>query len=344
MDITIVNSISNFKKSIDIIKADITRNTEEINIISGYLENAEDETKSDTIIKQLYEKDTFTKLENSDMPIFLKYFVDGTVESYFWGYERKTGFPVVLAQIGVGILTFHEKKMHYKNTDYILNYYFKLKFLSKSIKPVNHVSIYKIEKEDIDTYDRNEIAGKIKSEMHNFELEKILSLVSNQNMNNHELIILDGTLQNEKFHANFEKLKGIKIIGVSKHFSKKVKIENHSYISSYLISNNNRFKAGVRTPIFNLDNKILLWYLRLYDKGLKDPLEGIIKIEIPYNDEIKDFPEVQIISLANSISVELLKFRCPNIYPDKRWSVHLYPVYLTEKYIKNKLIPKYYFL
>lgn len=343
MNKLLVLSLKNIKNNPEIIRGNIRSETKEI---STYLENSTDEDeKKQSIIYYLFSDDYFSKIYSVENEIFLRFFVDGTVDAHFLGYEKEGGYPVFFAQVGVGILEFLSKKEYYQKVDYNISAYLKYYLFSNSINiPFSSINDVEIEKIENSSYDKTQVIGQIKAKMHEFELMNIKLLLDK--LSDNQLLVLDGTLQKPSFLYEFNQKK-LSVIGLSKNFSKNVITENHESIIYYLINNLNTFREGVRTPIFKLsDNKqeILLWYLRLYDSALMDPLDGIVKIEIPYNNYIKNLKKEDLLNLVNSISFNILQFRNPNIYPDNRWSTHIYPVYLTETYIKNKLLSKYYFI
>lgn len=81
------------------------------------------------------------------------------------------------------------------------------------------------------------------------------------------------------------------------------------------------------------------WYLRVRPRDkICSPLQGIIKIEAFAVDttEIENgIPEAR----ADTISSYVLRER--NVTPynaDPRWASHIYPIYLTETYLKSSFV------
>ncbi|MGE4421665.1 MAG: hypothetical protein AB7D39_05155 [Pseudodesulfovibrio sp.] len=77
------------------------------------------------------------------------------------------------------------------------------------------------------------------------------------------------------------------------------------------------------------------WYLRIRPcEQMKSPLQGIVKIEIfATGDEVEDGIAT---TRADTISSYVLAER--NVTPykaDPRWATHLYPIYLTETYLRS---------
>ena len=82
--------------------------------------------------------------------------------------------------------------------------------------------------------------------------------------------------------------------------------------------------------------KFGVWYIRIRDKKYtRTPFDGVIKVEKIMMDEEKDTGiDSEEIDL---ISATLINERTPTCYgTDKRWANHLYPVFLTESYVKSQ--------
>ena len=84
---------------------------------------------------------------------------------------------------------------------------------------------------------------------------------------------------------------------------------------------------------------VCIWYLRIRDiKHTQGVFNGVLKVEkLVVTDEEK---ENGISSDdIDHISAFLMNERLPVCYgSDARWANHLYPIHLTEKYIKSKYI------
>jgi hypothetical protein len=79
-------------------------------------------------------------------------------------------------------------------------------------------------------------------------------------------------------------------------------------------------------------------------KYTESPFSGVVKIEkvLVTEDEIENGLSSDEIDL---ISANIINERCPVAYgTDTRWANHLYPIYLTEKYIKSQYISDLHFL
>ena len=98
-----------------------------------------------------------------------------------------------------------------------------------------------------------------------------------------------------------------------------------------------------RTPVAYFTNSELLgdigfaiWYIRIRSfRQTRTPFDGIIKVEkiLVTNDEVANGIDSDLVDL---LSAHLINERNPVCYgADSRWANHLYPVYLTEQYVKS---------
>lgn len=92
------------------------------------------------------------------------------------------------------------------------------------------------------------------------------------------------------------------------------------------------------------DVKFAVWYVRIRDKKqTRTPFDGVVKVEkILMPEEEETGLDSEIIDM---ISAHIITERNPTCYgTDKRWANHLYPVYLTETYIKSQYMSTEMFL
>jgi hypothetical protein len=86
-----------------------------------------------------------------------------------------------------------------------------------------------------------------------------------------------------------------------------------------------------------------VWYLRIRPRQtLTSPLAGVIKIEVLANGDEKD--DGLDGDRVDNLSALILSER--NVTPygsDTRWANHLYPIYLTESYLKSGFLSEVYF-
>ena len=199
-----------------------------------------------------------------------------------------------------------------------------------------------------DKYEDRGVA-KIQDEMIKLEKLTVKELVRQKKLNRNSYLIKDGSLEYEWDKTDFKNISSIKsnyasVVGVSKMF-------NPESLSSYN-KNIARIIADLpefyRTPAFMYeteriqDVKFAVWYLRI--RKTVSPFDGVLKIEkiLVWEKEEKDGLDSDEIDL---ISANIINERNPVCYgQDNRWAKHLYPIFLTEKYIKSKYLSDYHFI
>ncbi len=342
------------------------------------------EDKQDIIVKQIGETDRNLKTSKSleklakqiagNEPLF-KYFLDGSRRTYKVddiAYNKKI-YPVIAGQIGVGVCC-RENKDSFKAIEihnpliislpavansesskdelYFNNLLSKLnqqEILKKQnltfdkILPYNYSAI-----KDNDKYEDRGVA-KIQDEMIKLEKLTVKELVRKKKLNKNSFLIKDGSLEYEWDKTDYKNISSIKsnyasVVGVSKMF-------NPESLSSYN-KNISRIIADLpefhRTPAFMYETeriqgvKFAVWYLRI--RKTVSPFDGILKIEkilVWENEEIDGLDSDEI----DLISANIINERNPVCYgQDNRWAKHLYPIFLTEKYIKSKYLSDYHFI
>lgn len=91
--------------------------------------------------------------------------------------------------------------------------------------------------------------------------------------------------------------------------------------------------------------KYAVWYLRIRErKHTYNAFDGILKIEKILVNE-KEQEEGLETEEVDFITANIINERNPTCYGnDLRWANHLYPVYMTEMYIKSKYMSNTMFL
>lgn len=180
------------------------------------------------------------------------------------------------------------------------------------------------------------------------EQEKFLvqELVSKNEINDHSWLIKDGSLEYSKISDKDDKFAFCRIrnnykrvIGVSKSFNPELaKLKNNRSAAGLIAS----LKPFERTPAAmystdRVEGKFAVWYVRLRNaRKSRGPFDGIVKVEkILVCDKEMEYGLDSI--EVDNISAWLMNERNPVCYgKDDRWANHLYPIYLTETYIKSK--------
>jgi hypothetical protein len=324
--------------------------------------------------KNLKEKAEY--LSKNSKPLF-RYFLDGSRKTYKtddFAYGQRI-YPVIAGQIGVAccerpnphtfkgeILERHlvivlPDCMEYKNKELYLN---------NKIQKINEIEILK--KRDIqfqkillyqdialkegEKYEHKAIA-KIHEEMINLEKKMVGILAKQRKLNVETYLLKDGSLEySEKGSEQDYRLSLIKsnykcVVGVSKAFNPELFKDNKGNSIATLIADLKKYE---RTPAYKYvteyveDVEFCVWYLRIRDKDKTiSPYDGILKVEKILSDEERDrgLDSDEI----DRISANIINESFPTCFgSDRRWANHLYPVYLTETYIKSNFLSEQFFL
>ncbi len=315
----------------------------------------------------------------SEEPL-LKYFLDGSRHVFKVddiAYNKQV-FPVVAGQIGVGCCR-RENKQMYKELfyrEFVLSLPDKADadgwdktYFSAITKKVNespelkHLGIqfssilpYSTSKMGApDTKLDNLAVGKIQDYMIEAEKRMVAELVRNKKLGQDSYLLKDGSLEYKVMRSGREDLRVLQkikhnynwVIGVSKSFNPESCLDHTGRPNSNYIADLPLFH---RTPVARYENSYTgdvqfgVWYIRLRDKRrTQTPFDGVVKVEkIMMDDEIEHGIDSDIIDL---ISANIINERNPTCYgTDRRWANHLYPVFLTESFVKSQYISAEMFL
>ena len=202
-------------------------------------------------------------------------------------------------------------------------------------------------------YDKLGIA-KIQDEMIECEKKLVAQLVAKNLLNQNNFLLKDGSLQYTPLKTgDYRELSKIKsnyrcVVGVSKSFNPELCKDQKGKSNAAQIA---KLPLYHRTPAFLYETERVpgvtfsIWYLRIRDrKYTESPFAGIVKIEkvLVSDKEIEEGLESDEVDL---ISANIINERNPVCYgSDNRWFNHLYPIYLTEKFIKSQYISDLHFL
>lgn len=315
------------------------------------------------------------KISEKRKPLF-KYFLDGSRRTYKVddiAYGKRL-YPIIAGQIGVAIcerLDEHTFKSVILKNPLVISLPENANaqtttgndelFFNNLIQKLNNQEILKkqnlrftkilpykntILKEN-DKYEDRGVA-KIQDEMIALEQKVVFELVKAKKLNENSFLIKDGSLEYMKSGESKE-LSEIKanydcVIGISKAFNPEALSNDVKDISRRIAE----LKLYHRTPAFMYqteripDVKFAVWYLRI--RETLSPFDGIVKIEKILVREIQeeeglDSDEIDL------ISANIINERNPVCYgKDDRWEKHLYPVYLTENYIKSQYLSDIHFI
>ncbi|MEG1567720.1 MAG: hypothetical protein RR347_08555, partial [Anaerovoracaceae bacterium] len=197
----------------------------------------------------------------------------------------------------------------------------------------------------------------IQDRMGEREKELVAELVREGKLNQDNYLVKDGSLEyrpTKDDRADKKKYQVFKnnynwVIGVSKNFNPEVCMDINGKPNPGFIAD---LPLYHRTPVACFENsdffgdiQFAVWYIRLRDKlHTRTPFDGIIKVEkmLVTQEEIDDGVDS---SLIDTLSAYLINERNPVCYgSDLRWANHIYPIYLTESYVKSKYLSAESFL
>jgi len=214
---------------------------------------------------------------------------------------------------------------------------------------------YKSAKEEKDYNDKG--TAQIQVRMMENEQRMVAELVGEKKLNDTNFLVKDGSLEYkptkgmrsderayQKFKNNYDY-----VIGVSKRFNPEVCLvlgdkPNPGFIANLPLYNRTPV-AYFTDPDFLGDIGFAVWYIRIRDTSkTRTPFDGIIKVEkvLVSKEEVEYGMNSDLVDL---ISAHLINERNPVCYgSDLRWANHLYPIYLTERYVKSHYLSTESFL
>lgn len=313
-------------------------------------------------------------------PLF-KYFLDGSRRTYKIddiSFNNRM-FPVIAGQIGVGCC---ERSRPDKFKNFQLNSYSVLSvpdcldkdgknelFYNNLANKINELPFLKhhnikfqkilsysdAQLKDGENYENRGIA-RIQDEMIEQEKKLVHHIVKNNKLTENSYLLKDGSLEYSEKSARGDKnykLAQIKsnyrhVVGVSKAFNPEKCVDERNKTNAVKIA---ELPLYHRTPAYLFESDIIkdvtfaIWYLRIRSASKTvSQFDGILKIEkILITDDESEFGlESEEI---DTISANIINERNPVAYgTDKRWANHLYPVFLTESFIKSTYLSDTYFL
>lgn len=313
----------------------------------------------------------------------LSYFLDGSRRvfkvddiAYTQSGGRSGIYPVIAGQIGVGCCKRVDKrvlpaKLH---REYVLSMPDvadadgKTGFwpaTAKKLSESNELKRLRIEFSTILPYKTSKNDEKkfedlatacIQDRMIESEKKLVADLVREGKINQDNYLVKDGSLEYRPAKADKADKKKYQtfknnynwVIGASKNFNPEVCIDINGKSNPGFIAD---LPLYHRTPVAEYENQMLgdikfaVWYLRLRDKTrTRTPFDGILKIEkILVTEEENDYGiDSQIV---DTLSAYLINERNPVCYgSDLRWANHIYPIYLTESYVKSRYMSAESFL
>lgn len=194
----------------------------------------------------------------------------------------------------------------------------------------------------------------IQNEMYLTEVKIVATLYLKNLLKEDAYLLKDGSLAYSKMQTgDYKELSKIKnhykrVVGVSKIFNPELCRDRSGKSNADKIA---RLQLFHRTPAymhqesFTGEAKFAIWYLRIRESNKTDsPFSGVVKIEkiLITDDELENGLASEEVDV---ITANIINERNPVCYGnDSRWANHLYPVYLTETFIKSKYLSDIHFL
>lgn len=316
----------------------------------------------------------------NDEPLF-RYFLDGSRRTYKIDdieINRRI-YPIMAGQIGVACC---ERKSpsqfkcaeiennlvlslptaanpNIKNSDQFFNSLTNKINQTKRLQNTNikfsKILSYKSDKQDDSKKYEHLGIATIQDEMIECEKKIVAYLHTKNLLTQTQYLIKDGSLQYKPMKSGDNKeLTKFKnhyrcVIGVSKLFNPELCQDIRGKSNADKIA---RMALYHRTPVYMYENKEFLgdtkyaiWYVRIREaKRTESPFAGVLKIEkiLITDDENENGLDTAEVDL---ITANIINERNPVCYgKDSRWANHLYPVYLTESFIKSKYLSDIHFI
>jgi hypothetical protein len=199
----------------------------------------------------------------------------------------------------------------------------------------------------------------IQDEMIDCEKKVVARLTAKNLLNENNYLLKDGSLQYKPMKTGeYKELTKIKnnyrkVIGVSKLFNPELFKDRSNKSNAAAIADLPLYN---RTPAFMFqhdfekqsflgDYKFSIWYVRIRDrKRTESPFAGVVKIEKILITESENEEGLDS-DLVDIITANIINERNPVCYgKDSRWANHLYPIYLTEQFLKSQYLSDLHFL
>ncbi len=188
------------------------------------------------------------------------------------------------------------------------------------------------------------------------EKELVAELVREGKLNQDNYLVKDGSLEyrpTKEDRSDRKRYQTFKnnynwVIGAAKNFNPEVCEDINGKPNPGFIAD---LPCYHRTPVAEYENPMLgdikfaVWYVRLRDKkDTRTPFDGVLKIEkILVTEEENEYGIDS--ELVDTLSAYLINERNPVCYgSDMRWANLIYPIHLTETYVKSRYLSSESFL
>jgi len=190
--------------------------------------------------------------------------------------------------------------------------------------------------------------ARIQDAMIEREKEMVKELVRKGKLNQDNYLVKDGSLEYRLTKTDKDDDKSFQtfrqnynwVIGLSKSFNPEACFDKGKANPGFIAD----LPPYHRTPVayFGSEKEPLafaVWYIRLRDKNkTRTPFDGILKVEkiLVRENEINNGMETETV---DRLSALIMNERNPTSYGvDVRWANHIYPIYLTECFVKSQYL------
>lgn len=332
--------------------------------VDMFPENAEDLAFPTTVLFEQPKLNGGKHLVQDHGDSFFRYFLDGAQRSYRVIEASIGGYylPFCAGQIGVAVLKRDDDGRFSAARDLttIRNVLAVPNLVSEDsaqdiAEKINdelferhHFTIVRYDYSSKDDKDPGDLGrAMIIDEMQRQELRTIREMIQQNIIGDQAMLAKDGGLQ-----YRHDKIKDLNlsrddivqlrnIIGLAKTFTPSLTLgkgRKRQSLGNLTKGLQWRERTTVIRPPDNKDTAYGWWYLRLRPTDwMYSPLQGIVKIEVFATGQEKDDGISQ--ERADTVSSYVLAER--NVTPykaDARWATHIYPIYLTETYLRSSFL------
>jgi hypothetical protein len=300
--------------------------------------------------------------------------------AYAYG-ERRVIYPTIAGQIGVGICKRKDKRVIPENGYLVREMVIAVPSVANSarkngffdalcLKLNDSAELSRIVRcgwgfstlvtYDVRTDEKNKFedrgTAKIQDVMIRREKEMVKRLVSEKKLNQDNYLVKDGSLEyrlteDDIVKGDPRKFQTFKqnynwVIGVSKSFNPEACFDKGKSNPGYIAD----LPPFSRTSVAHFGSEreplsFAVWYIRIReDVGTRSPFDGIIKVEkiLVRDEEVRNGMDT---ATVDRLSALIINERNPTCYGiDTRWANHIYPIYLTERYVKSQYLSSESFL
>jgi len=198
--------------------------------------------------------------------------------------------------------------------------------------------------------------AKIQDLMIEREKEMVRKLVQQGKLNQDNYLVKDGSLEyrltrDDKDSYDKRSYQIFKqnynwVIGLSKQFNPEACFDKGKSNPGYIA----KLPLYHRTPVAYYGNEkeplaFAVWYIRLRSaERTRTQFDGILKVEkiLVRDEELRRGMETETV---DRLSALIINERNPTCYGlDTRWANHIYPIYLTERFVKSQYLSEESFL